>query len=74
LSKLKTLVERMPNVDIAGFVAEPTELSAMPTLVVSETAPRDTSSISKAYADGYAQIGKFMAKNKLHQKRRAARH
>jgi len=67
LSKLKTLVEGMPNVDIAGFVAQPMELSAMTTLVVSETAPRDTASISKAYADGYAQIGKFMAKNKLHQ-------
>jgi len=67
LSKLKTLVESMPNVDIAGFVAEPTELSAMPTLVVSETSPLDSASISKAYADGYAQIGTFMAKNKLHR-------
>lgn len=67
LSKLKALLEDMPNVDIAGFVAEPVELSAMPILVVSETSPPDTASISKAYADGYAQIGKFMAKNKLHQ-------
>lgn len=67
LSKLKTLVESMPNVDIAGFVAEPTQLSAMPTLVVSETSPPDTASISRAYADGYAQIGKFMAQNKLHR-------
>jgi len=67
LSKLKALVESMPDVDIAGFVAEPTELSAMPTLVVSETSPLDAASISKAYADGYAQIGTFMAKNKLHR-------
>jgi effector-binding domain-containing protein len=67
LSKLKALLEDMPNVDIAGFVAEPVELSAMPILVVSETSPPDAASISKAYADGYAQIGKFMAKNKLHQ-------
>jgi effector-binding domain-containing protein len=67
LSQLKTLVEGMPNVDIAGFVAEPVELTAMPILVVTETSPPDTSSISKAYADGYAQIGKFMAKNKLRQ-------
>jgi effector-binding domain-containing protein len=67
LSKLKALVEGMPNVDITGFLAEPVELSAVPILVVSETSPPDTASISKAYADGYAQIGKFMAKNKLHQ-------
>jgi effector-binding domain-containing protein len=67
LSRLKTLVEGMPNVDIGGFVAEPVQMTAMPVLVVSETAPFDTPSISRAYADGYAQIGKFMAKNKLHQ-------
>lgn len=67
LSKLKALVEGMPNVDLTGFVAEPVELSAVPILLVSETSPPDTASISKAYADGYAQIGKFMAKNKLHQ-------
>ena len=67
LSKLKALVEGMPDVDISGVVAEPVELSAVPILVVSETSPPDTVSISKAYADGYVQIGKFMAKNKLHQ-------
>jgi effector-binding domain-containing protein len=67
LSKLKTLVEGMPNVDIAGFDAESVNLATMPILVVSETSPLDTASISKAYADGYAQIGKFMAKNKLRQ-------
>jgi effector-binding domain-containing protein len=65
LNKLKTLVEGMPNVDITGFTAEPVELKAVPILVVSETSPKDTASISKAYADGYSQIGKFMAKNKL---------
>jgi effector-binding domain-containing protein len=66
LNQLKTLVESMPNVDIAGFVAEPTELQARPILVVAETSPPDTASISKAYADGYGKIAKFMAKGKLH--------
>jgi len=33
LSRLKTLVEGMPNVDISGFVAAPVELTAMPVLV-----------------------------------------
>jgi effector-binding domain-containing protein len=65
LSRLKTLVESMPNTDIAGFSAEPVQLTAAPILVVTETAPLD--GISKAYGDGFAQIGKFMAKNKLHQ-------
>jgi effector-binding domain-containing protein len=65
LSKLKTVVESMPNTDIAGFSAEPVQLTAAPILVVSETAPLE--GISKAYGDGFAQIGKFMAKNKLHQ-------
>jgi effector-binding domain-containing protein len=65
LGKLKVLVESMPNVDIAGFSAEPVQLTATPVLVVSETAAPDA--IGKAYADGFGQIGKFMAKNKLHQ-------
>jgi effector-binding domain-containing protein len=67
LGKLKALVEGMPDVDIAGFIAEPVQLSAVPVLVVSETSSPDTASISKAYAEGYAQIGKFMTRNKLHQ-------
>ena len=65
LGKLKKLVESMPNTDIAGFSAEPVQLTAAPILVVTETAPLD--GIAKAYADGFTQIGKFMAKNKLHQ-------
>jgi len=65
LGKLKVLVESMPNVDIAGFSAEPVQLTATPVLVVSETAAPEA--IGKAYADGFGQIGKFMAKNKLHQ-------
>ena len=65
LSKLKTLVESMPDTDIAGFSADPVQLTAVPILVVSETAPLD--GIAKAYGDGYTQIGKFMAKNKLHR-------
>jgi len=67
LSKLKTLVEGMPNVDITGFDVEAVELQAVPILVVTETSATDTASISKAYADGYGKIGKFMAKSKLHQ-------
>ena len=65
LNKLKTLVESMPNTDIAGFSAEPAQLTAVPLLVVTETAPLE--GIAKAYADGFGQIAKFMAKNKLHQ-------
>ena len=64
LNNLKTLVESLPNADIAGFSAEPVQLTAAPVLLVAETAPAD--GIAKAYTDGYAQIGKFMAKNKLH--------
>jgi effector-binding domain-containing protein len=65
LGKLKSLVESMPNTDIAGFSAEPVQLTAVPILVVTETAPLD--GIAKAYADGFTQIAKFIAKNKLHQ-------
>jgi effector-binding domain-containing protein/uncharacterized protein YndB with AHSA1/START domain len=64
LNNLKTLVESLPNADIAGFSAEPVQLTAAPVLLVAETAPAD--GIAKAYTDGFAQIGKFMAKNKLH--------
>jgi effector-binding domain-containing protein len=65
LGKLKNLVESMPNADIAGFSADPVQLTAVPILVVTETAPLD--GIAKAYADGFGQIAKYMAKNKLHQ-------
>ena len=65
LGKLKTLVESMPNADIAGFSATPVELTATPVLLVGESAPLDA--IGKAYADGFGQITKFIAKNKLHQ-------
>jgi effector-binding domain-containing protein len=65
LGKLKVLVESMPNVDIAGFRAEPVQLTATPVLLMRETAAPDA--IGKAYAEGFGQIGKFMAKNKLHQ-------
>lgn len=65
LAKLKALVESMPNTDIAGLSAETVDLKAQPILSVTESAAPDA--ISKAYADGFAQIGKFMAKNKLQQ-------
>jgi effector-binding domain-containing protein/uncharacterized protein YndB with AHSA1/START domain len=65
LSKLKILVESMPDRDIAGFKAEPVELSGTPVLLVAEsTSPTD---VAKGYMDGFSQIGKFMAKNKLKQ-------
>jgi effector-binding domain-containing protein len=65
LAKLKKLVESLPNADIAGFSAEPVQLTATPLLLVTETAPLEA--IAKAYADGFSQIMKFMTKNKLHQ-------
>ena len=55
----------MPNADIAGFVAQPVQLQSATILVVTESAAPDA--IAKAYTDGFGQIGKFMAKNKLHQ-------
>jgi effector-binding domain-containing protein len=65
LGKLKTLVESMPNTDIAGFSVEPVELKAMPILAVSDSPAPD--GIAKAYTDAFGQITKFMTKNKLHQ-------
>src|SRR5258707_15752879 len=62
---LLQMLKSGPNTDIAEFSGEPVQLAAAPILIVTETAPLD--GISKAYGDGYAQIGKFMAKNKLHQ-------
>jgi effector-binding domain-containing protein len=65
LARLKNLVESMPNADLAGFSAEPVQLTAVPLLVVTESAPLE--GIAKAYGEGFTQIAKFMAKNKLHQ-------
>jgi hypothetical protein len=55
----------MPMQDIAGLEVTPVLLTAMPVLLISETAAPDA--IAKAYTDGFTRIGKFMAKNKLTQ-------
>jgi effector-binding domain-containing protein len=65
LAKLKTLVESMPNADLAGFNAEEVQLIPAPILLVTETTPMN--GIADGYMDGFTKIGKFMAKNKLHQ-------
>ena len=49
LSKLKTLVESMPNVDIAGFVAEPVELSAVP-IDRADVTPDGNVRVAQSYA------------------------
>jgi effector-binding domain-containing protein len=65
LSKLKTLVEGMPNVDIEGFAVEPVDMTAGPVLAIEETSTHDSAAIERAYADAYSQISAFIAKNKL---------
>jgi effector-binding domain-containing protein len=67
LAKLKTVVEKLPNVDIAGFAAEPVQLEARPIAFVTKTTTTDVPAISKAYEDAYSEIGKFMVANKLKQ-------
>ena len=65
LVRLKKLVESMPDTDIADLRAETVDLQAAPVLLVSETATYAT--VARAYADGYGQIGRFIARNKLKQ-------
>jgi len=65
LAKLKTLLESIPDADIAGFTAEEVQLIPAPILLVTETTP--IAGIADGYMDGFSKIGKFMAKNKLHQ-------
>ncbi len=60
LAKLKSLLEGMPNADIAGFEAQPVNLTPAPILIVDESVP--PAAIGKAYAEAFAQIGKFMAR------------
>jgi effector-binding domain-containing protein len=67
LAKLKTVVEQLPNVDIAGFTAEAVQLEARTIAFVTKTTTMDVPAISKAYEDAYSEIGKFMAANKLKQ-------
>jgi effector-binding domain-containing protein len=67
LAKLKTLMETMPNEDIAGFTAEQVQLEAKPLLLVTETVEQNPAAIGRAYADGFGKIGKLMAKNKWTQ-------
>jgi effector-binding domain-containing protein len=61
------MVEKLPNVDIAGFAAEPVQLEARTIAFVTKTTTMDVPAISKAYEEAYTEIGKFMADNKLEQ-------
>jgi effector-binding domain-containing protein len=65
LGKLKTLVESLPDRDIAGLEVATVDLSASPVLLVTETTALDA--VAKGYLEAYSRIGKFMAKNKLKQ-------
>lgn len=65
LSKLKKLVEGMPDADIATLEAETVTPTATPALLVSESTAPD--GIAAGYMDGFGRIGKLMAKNKLKQ-------
>jgi effector-binding domain-containing protein len=67
LDKLKTLMESLPNEDIAGFAAEQQQLESRPLLVVTETVQPTSAAIGQAYADGFGKIGKVITKNKLTQ-------
>jgi effector-binding domain-containing protein len=67
LGNLKTLLESMPNVDIAGFNAQEVQLIPAPVLLVAETSAAAPNAIANAYMDGFTRIAKFMAKRKLHQ-------
>ena len=66
LGNLKTLLESMPNVDIAGFDVQQAQMIPAPVLLVAESSAPNA--IANAYMDGFAKIAKFMAKKKLHQK------
>jgi effector-binding domain-containing protein len=68
LSNLKTLLESMPNVDIAGFSAQEVQMVPAPILLVAESSAAAPNAIANAYMDGFTKIAKFMAKRKLHQK------
>ena len=67
LSKLKAVVEKLPNIDLTGFNAETVELAAQPILYVTKSSGTDTASITRSYDEAYAEIGEFMTKNKLKQ-------
>src|SRR6201999_1139730 len=45
--------------------ANPVDMTAAPVLLVTESSPPNA--VAKAYSDGYTQIARFMAKNKLRQ-------
>ena len=65
LAKLKTVVETLPNQDIAGLKVVTVQMAAVPVLLTAQSAAPDA--IAKAYTDGFSRIAKFMAKNKLTQ-------
>jgi hypothetical protein len=65
LANLKTLVEGLPDVDIAGFVVEPVDLAPQALACVTKTTAPDTASIGKGYADAYGQVGAYLTVRKL---------
>jgi effector-binding domain-containing protein len=65
LARLKTVVEKLPDVDIAGLAVEQVTLAAEPSLCMTRTTAPDPAAIQASYAEAYAQIGQYMGSNRL---------
>jgi effector-binding domain-containing protein len=65
LSKLKSLVETFPNVDIAGIEPSIEEVAARPILYVSTSAANDPEAAKGALTAAYGAIGVVMKTNNI---------
>lgn len=57
LARLKPLVEKLPNVDVAGLAVESVVLESKPLLLVSTSSTPEPAAIAAAYAQAYGAIG-----------------
>ena len=65
LERLKAVVEKLPDTDIAGLEAGIVDVAAAPIVYVTRSSGSDTASITRAYGEAYAELGRFVARNRL---------
>lgn len=67
LARLKTFVEGLPKADFAGLDVEIVETTPATVAFVEATSSKDEQAIASAIGGAYAEVGRFLAANRLKQ-------
>jgi effector-binding domain-containing protein/uncharacterized protein YndB with AHSA1/START domain len=67
LARLKTFVEGLPKADFAGLDVQEVETTPATVAFIEATSGKDEQSIATAIGGAYAEVGRFLAANRLKQ-------